>query len=102
MKNLLLVLSLLLFVGLACEVPKDEGTKTSETTKSESMESVPEEKPIAITATSLTKAYEENEIAADEKYKGKTLEVSGSVSNIAETLGNYTVQLKGHNIVLTV
>lgn len=102
MKNLLLVLSLLLFAGLACDAPKDDGGKTADTSTSETTEATPDEKAVEISATALTKAYEENELAADEKYKGKTLEVSGTVSNIAETLGSYTVQLKGHNIVLTV
>lgn len=97
MKNLLIVLSLLLFVGLACDAPKESDSKSSseETTTSE-------EKPIGISAEDLTKAYDENELSADKKYKGKTLEVSGRIENIADTLGNVTVSLKGHNAVVSV
>lgn len=60
------------------------------------------EKPIAIQAKNLTKEYDENELTADGKYKDKMLAVSGKVSNIAETLGNVTAQLEGHNIVISV
>jgi hypothetical protein len=41
-------------------------------------------------------------LAADAKYKDKLLAVSGKISNIAETLGNVTVQLEGHEIMATV
>lgn len=37
---------------------------------------------IDITAANLYKAYDENELAADDKYKGKILRVSGKVGNI--------------------
>ena len=61
-----------------------------------------DEKPIAVGAKTLTKEYDENELAADGKYKGKLLAVTGKITDIAETLGNVTVQMEGHNMVVTV
>lgn len=40
---------------------------------------------VQITATSLCQAYKDNELASDEKFKGKTLEVSGKVRRVYET-----------------
>ncbi len=60
------------------------------------------EKPIAVEAKTLTKEYDENELAADVKYKGKLLAVSGKISDIAETFGSVTVSLEGHQVLQTV
>ena len=60
------------------------------------------EKPIALQAKALTKEYDDNELAADGKYKGKQLAVTGKIANIAETLGKISVSLEGHNIVKSV
>ena len=62
----------------------------------------PAEKAVAIDAKALTKEYDSNELAADGKYKGKSLAVTGKISNIAETLGNITVSLEGHEFTKTV
>lgn len=58
----------------------------------------PVEKTVAIAAKALTKEYETNELAADSKYKGKALVVSGKVSNIAETFGKVSVSLEGDGV----
>jgi hypothetical protein len=50
---------------------------------------------IAISSTDLVKAYKENELAADEKYQGRKLEVSGKISHIATVLGSIQVDLEG-------
>lgn len=60
------------------------------------------EKPVALDAKTLTKEYDVNELAADGKYKGKTLAVTGKISSVAETLGNITVSLEGHDLTKTV
>lgn len=55
---------------------------------------------IKITASQLYAEYEANEISADEKYKGKTLEVSGIVDGIAKDILNSSyVILKTSNII---
>lgn len=87
--NTFFALALLLISILACSVPE---TKKVDTSKVE----------ITITAKDLTKAYKDNEVAADGKYKGKVIAASGKVSNIAETFGNVTVSLEGHDIVISV
>lgn len=50
---------------------------------------------IEMTAAELHREYEENEVAADEKYKGKRLLVSGSVESIdKDFLDHIIVRLK--------
>jgi hypothetical protein len=43
---------------------------------------------ISITSEQLYKEYEENEIAADTKYKNKTVKVSGTIRDIGKTIGD--------------
>lgn len=86
--NLILSLIVLIVVGLAC------GDGKSDTTQKPAAD--PNEKPIEVKAPDLTKEYNENELAADGKYKGKLLSVSGKVSEIAETFGTISVDLEGH------
>lgn len=50
--------------------------------------------PLPIKADDLIKAYKTNEVAADQKYKGKLLGVGGVVSDISETLGTLQADLK--------
>tara|TARA_R110002051_G_scaffold295543_2_gene361346 strand:+ start:361 stop:1599 length:1239 start_codon:yes stop_codon:yes gene_type:complete len=47
-----------------------------------------------ITANQLYKAYNTNEISADDKYKGKKLAVTGIISDISEIMGKISVDLK--------
>lgn len=58
----------------------------------------PTEPPIAITSLALASAYDENEVAADDKFKGKTLLVSGVVESIDTVLGSTSVTLKGKSL----
>jgi len=44
--------------------------------------------PVSVTATSLYQDYEANEVAADEKYKSKTLAVSGTVDSIGKDIAD--------------
>lgn len=78
-----LVIPILLLVILGCSQ-----TNTAPKT--------PDGPPIAVKAADLTKAYDANELAADGQYKGKLLEVSGTISNISETFGSIQVDLEGH------
>lgn len=45
-----------------------------------------EEETIKVTAEQLYSEYKENEVAADQKYKGKMLEVSGTINNIGKDI----------------
>ncbi|TRZ48070.1 MAG: hypothetical protein D4S01_11045 [Dehalococcoidia bacterium] len=48
--------------------------------------SAPEPSVIRITAVDLWEAYDENEVAADTMYRGKTLEISGIIDEIGKDL----------------
>lgn len=43
------------------------------------------ETPVKTTATTICQAFKDNEVAAEGKYKEKTLEVTGKVQRVYET-----------------
>jgi hypothetical protein len=49
---------------------------------------------IQVTATELLTAYDENEVAANTLYKGKWLEITGTIDDISVTFGITSVDLK--------
>jgi hypothetical protein len=51
-----------------------------------SYESVPN--PVNVTATQYYKDYQENEIAADDKYKGKPIFLKGTVQSISKDISD--------------
>jgi uncharacterized protein (DUF1330 family) len=56
----------------------------------------PAQPELTVTAPQLYKDYEANGVAADQKYKGKTIEVSGTIDNIdKDILDEIYVTLKG-------
>lgn len=65
------------------EAVKEEVVKEKEKPKAEEK---PKEETITISASDLYSAYNDNEIAADQKYKGKQLEVSGTVQDIGKDI----------------
>lgn len=60
----------------------DSSKKTVEPVKTEEI------KPVVVTASVLTREYEANEVAADQKFMGKTVEVTGVVDSIAKDILN--------------
>lgn len=90
------VLGLVLFIGVVSSL---DGSKDG--TGSSSVTTEPEE-IVSVSASQLVSEYKENEIAADSKYKGKTLEVSGSVGSIGESFGKQYVTLKSDDIIIAV
>lgn len=53
---------------------------------------------LAVTVAQLAKDYDANEVAADQKYKGKKLRVSGSVQSIdKDVFDNIVVHLRATN-----
>ena len=78
--------------------PQDgQGTSSADT---ETNTVVPEEEVMSVTATQLYSDYKGNQVAADEKYKGKTLEVSGTISTIGkDILDTMYVSLKTGDII---
>jgi len=61
---------------------------------------VPAEEPVMkVSAADLYSAYESNEVSANEKFRGKRLEITGEVERVDETLGSYYVHLKGAEVI---
>ena len=57
-----------------------------------------QEQAIKVSATQLASDYEANEVSADNKYKGKLVEVSGSVKNIGKDITDQPyVSLNGNS-----
>jgi len=75
-------LCLAVFCFLAAGSIEDSSSKTSTSTPT------PEEPPINVSAERLFEAYQRNEIAADSVYKGKTLEVTGTVTSINKDIAD--------------
>lgn len=70
----------------------------AEDNKNEAIEKVVSkniEPEIKITADELAKAYNENELRADEKYKNKLAEITGEVESISKMFDSTSVTLKG-------
>lgn len=87
----------LLMIGAICSLAAC-GESQSQTPANETTQSQPAEKNIAVTATKLSQVYSENEVSADQVYKGKTLEVSGTVESISkDALDAIYVVLQGHD-----
>lgn len=57
---------------------------------------------VRVTASELYKAYDENELSADAKYKGKVLGISGTVDSVEKSFGNIHVRLKAGQFIETV
>lgn len=57
------------------------------------------EQTVTVSASQLYSDYKQNELAADEKYKGKMIEVSGTVSTIEEMFGQKFVTLNTGDII---
>ncbi len=91
-----LVFGLWLVLVLACGSPK-QSTPSGSASPPPTTET-PAAPPIAITALALARAYEDNEVAADGKYEGKVLVVSGTVESIDTVFGTTSVTLKGKNM----
>eukprot|EP00914_Ancora_sagittata_P003297 GHVO01006842.1.p1 GENE.GHVO01006842.1~~GHVO01006842.1.p1 ORF type:complete len:169 (+),score=5.55 GHVO01006842.1:27-533(+) len=51
---------------------------------------------MVITAYELSRDYEENELRADKKYKGKLVKVDGEVEDISKILGSSGITLVGY------
>lgn len=66
---------------------KEEASKKEESSKKEEAPKAQQEEAVEVSADTLLEDYKNNELAADKKYKGKTLRVSGTVSQVTDVLG---------------
>ena len=80
MKKLaLLMLPLML---QACGEQPTNSNTTASTTATTTEAATPTETPMTVTADELLKGYKDNELAGDQKYKGKPLIVTGKIFSI--------------------
>ncbi len=97
MKKLALVILLGLgFIGCTEKAPVAESSSNgTENAEEAVVEAVP------VTATELLEEYANNEVKADSEYKGKMLEVTGTISSINSGLTDNAVVHIGESITLT-
>lgn len=51
---------------------------------------------VDVSAKALLKAYQDNQVAADQRYKGKVLRITGVVDNVTNGIfGGYDLQING-------
>lgn len=103
-KWVLYIIVALVVIGYFADDKKDSTANTANTsntsTSSESTPAVaaPAKEVYKTTANALFKDYDDNEVAADEKMKGKTIEVSGTVQSIDKDFtDSIIVRLKTSN-----
>ncbi len=96
-----LAYALLVFFVFGCVCGKPSNINVNTSAPPNAPSPAQAEAPVTVTAAQLVKDYEANEIAADGKYKDKTLLVSGVVDSIQEMLGQKFVTLRGGGNGLT-
>ena len=91
MKHVLSTATIAIFVVLAIASSSDKKIESDISTTTPA---------ISISARQLYKEYEDNEVAADQKYKNKILSVGGTVDNIGKDItDNIYVTLKGSEFI---
>ena len=65
-------------------------------------DAIQQEPAISITAKELIAAYDENEVAADGKYKNKNLEVAGTITSIGSGINDPYIVLRDGESYLSV
>ena len=55
--------------------------------------------PIAVTARQLNEDYERNEVAADAKYVGNYVMLTGAIYSVTEAVGKYDVKLETDDFI---
>lgn len=73
-------------VGCGTDDPAKTGSDTAATAATEEETTKAEEKTLSISAKELFEAYDDNEVKADEKYKGKMMKISGTISDIGKDI----------------
>ena len=100
----LVVSPIIYFIGLAVlagaavsgDAYKDYKARAEAVNAAKTEQSAPAADAIKITARELFKAYSANEVAADSKFKGKPIEITGVVESISSDIADEpVVQLAG-------
>ncbi|PNK60151.1 OB-fold protein [Psychrobacter sp. FDAARGOS_221] len=104
MKKILkwVLIILVVLIVIAIFTGNDDTETSTSSADTQSAEEVVEE-TIPVTANELFDAYQNNEVAADKQYKGKLLEVSGTVASIDSGISDQAiVQLATSNEFMSV
>jgi hypothetical protein len=72
---------------------KETATPTSNQSASKPSDTKPPAEVIKVTAVDLAAAYESNEVKADQTYKGKTAEITGTVQDVGVILDQTYITL---------
>lgn len=82
-------------IGVATQSKKSEASTSGSTAQTSTGETPKQVPAVVVSAEAYYKAYNDNEVSADAKYKGKALEMTGTVESVNKTFGTVHVQLKG-------
>lgn len=95
-----IVLGIVLIIWIASSDSSTNTTSNNTNTSSGTPTQVeqPKEEVVKVTATKLAEDYDNNEVAADQKYKGKTLEITGTLKSIEVMLGSQFITIEGNQI----
>jgi hypothetical protein len=98
LKWILYIVVALAVIGYFAGDKKDSPATESTSSESAPVTSTPAKEVYKTTASALFKDYDDNEVAADEKMKGKIIEVSGTVQSIDKDFtDSIIVRLKTSN-----
>jgi hypothetical protein len=85
-KGLKIFLIIVLLAIAGSLASKNSPTQTPSTSNNAPVENVQKTPELTVTAIKLSEDYKANEVSADAKYKGKFIEVSGVIDNIAKDI----------------
>lgn len=91
-----IVLGVLILLGIVVGMMSggdDKGDGSDKGTSTGAAAVVDDTPAIEVTAEAYASAYNTNEIAADNEYKGKKLHITGTLSRVSETAGTYYVYM---------
>lgn len=96
-----IILGVVLVIWIASSGSPKTTTSNSNNTSSSTPTKMeePKEEAIKVTATKLAEDYDNNEIAADQKYKGKIVEITGTLKSIEAMLGSQFITIEGNQIL---
>lgn len=76
------------------DTASNAGTKADTNQNEKPVEPVKLAPQVTITSANLSKEYSENEVAADSKYKGKLIEISGKITSIDNGITDNEIIIK--------
>lgn len=99
-----ILISIIVLIALVVIIGMMSGGDNNDQPANNTVETATLDEPlIVVSAREIASDYDDNEVAADQKYKGKILEVSGIVASIDSSVGDQAiVQLVGKNEFQTV